>query len=85
MEECAEIVQVCAKAQRFGLDNVRPGSTEQNLDRLLDEFLDLRVAMSKLRNHVKYDYPIEMPNFQLKSDKFDTYYEVSKNMGMVTE
>ena len=82
MEECGEVIQVCAKAQRFGLDNIRPGSEVTNLDKILDEFQDLRVAMNKLRHYAKFDYPLD-DSFDIKSKKFDEYYAMSKNMGFV--
>ena len=41
MEECGEIIQRAAKIQRFGLEEIQDGHSENNQQRLQAELTDL--------------------------------------------
>lgn len=43
-EECAEVAQRVSKALRFGLDEVQPGQSLTNAERILSELVDLRAV-----------------------------------------
>lgn len=45
MEECAEVAQRVSKAQRFGMDEVQPGQTLTNRERIIQEYYDLRAVL----------------------------------------
>lgn len=47
-EECAEIIQRVTKALRFGLDEVEPGQTLTNADRIAGELADLDGVLQML-------------------------------------
>ena len=48
-EECAEVAQRATKALRFGLAETQPGQPDDNARRLMDELVDLRIALILLQ------------------------------------
>lgn len=47
-EECAEVIQILAKIQRFGEDSCYPGESKNNLDRLHEEIADILAVVDLL-------------------------------------
>jgi NTP pyrophosphatase (non-canonical NTP hydrolase) len=54
-EECAEVIQVCMKIQRFGLDNHNPLKKHKktNRDRIADEIADVENAIKHMRDWIE--------------------------------
>ncbi len=48
MEEAAEVAHRASKALRFGTDEVQPGQPHTNIDRVLNEFIDLLAAFEMI-------------------------------------
>lgn len=48
-EECAEVAHRASKAARFGIDEVKPGESLTNEDRLLAELNDLLAVVEMLQ------------------------------------
>lgn len=59
-EECAELIQILTKIQRFGLTDYNPNTGVKNCDLLLQETADVEVCIEQLRKK------IEMPIWLLK-------------------
>ena len=47
-EECAEVIQVLCKIQRFGISDHRPDEKLTNLDKLHQEVADVQVCIENL-------------------------------------
>lgn len=47
-EECAEVAQRASKALRFGDDEIQPGQQLTNLERIIDEVIDVVAVLSML-------------------------------------
>ena len=45
VEECAEVAQQLTKVLRFGLDEIEPGQTLTNRERIYAEYCDLRAVL----------------------------------------
>ena len=52
-EECAEVVQACTKAIRFGLNNHHPNRNTTNADEILTEFYQLEAVIEELQRDGK--------------------------------
>ncbi len=50
-EECAEVVQRCTKALRFGLEEVQEGQLLDNRERLIYELNDILAVIELLEEH----------------------------------
>lgn len=68
MEECAEVIQAVTKANRFGYDFIKPGTTKTNRDHLAEELGDLLAMVSLCHDFGIVEFEKVM---QAKSDKFD--------------
>lgn len=44
IEECAEVIKIGTKAQRFGLNDLHPVKQKKNIDLLVDELADVKQA-----------------------------------------
>lgn len=56
IEECSELIQIIAKAKRFGLDSHHPKDpSKTNRDLILAEMEDVRDAISEYRGEI-YTY-----------------------------
>lgn len=79
-EECAEVSQMVSKCLRFGMDNIKPGETLNNKERLIDELEDIEAILHVLKAqdmlHVK-----ELSS--KKVSKVYKWYEISKEKGFV--
>lgn len=48
MEECSEVIKQASKQNRFGRDEVQPGQTETNAQRLREECMDVMLCLRYL-------------------------------------
>lgn len=48
MEECAEVIQTCSKALRFGIDDINPHNNKTNRELLEEELGDLKYWIEHL-------------------------------------
>ena len=83
-EECAEIQQICAKAQRFGLDSHHPDDPEmrQNIHKLKVEINDLFGVLEWLESMGHWDGRVEDKQLVLKKiTKLGTMMEISRSLG----
>lgn len=86
-EECSELSKACSKAIRFGVNATKPGSTETNRQRIIEEFKDVAAAI----DYLIFDQllPIEEAEMDYEFDKrrerIDKYLQVSKDLGIYKE
>ena len=83
MEECAEITQRAAKAQRFGLTEVQPGQDLDNETRLLHEFHDLVATMMLLFPDVLLNLDKQRLHDHLQ--QIEKFMDYSRSLGILTE
>lgn len=58
-EECAEVIQAISKINRFGIENLKPGTEKNNRQHLEEEIGDL-LAMVEILEQAKVVNPIEL-------------------------
>jgi hypothetical protein len=86
-EECAEIAQRLTKALRFGIDEVQPGQTLSNRERLVQELADLQGALVMLEEAGLIVYPSPQnwrAMIYVKQEKIEKFLEYSKTVGTLT-
>jgi hypothetical protein len=84
-EECAEIIKVVSKIERFGFYNAHPKNNNiDNLTLLAQEFGDLLGAIDKFKDlhltaeaSAHFDAEAELTR-RIKPQRIDKFYEVSK-------
>lgn len=81
-EECNEIGKRCAKAVRFGLDQIQPEQIQTNRERIMDEYVDLIAVMDQLGFTLSQVFDEQV---QRKQDKVEKYLELSRAQGVLTE
>ena len=77
-EEANEVAQRAMKAQRFGLDEIQPGQSLSNFERLFAEFTDLTAVMGMLQdetNHRALVKPLDVDAKQAKVRQYINYAE----------
>lgn len=52
-EECAEVIQICMKINRFGIDSYHPVSKLTNSALLTSEIIDLQRRLNETREWLK--------------------------------
>lgn len=77
-EECAETAQATTKALRFGLNNIKPGQEQSNLDRLADELEDIKVIIGMLEDNgvvliPRYESAMKVARKREKVTRFMAY------------
>lgn len=85
-EECAEIQQICAKAQRFGLKSYHPDDPEmkQNIDKLKTEINDLFGVIDWLEAIGLWGGKVEDKDLILKKlKKLDRMMKISRKLGQL--
>jgi hypothetical protein len=85
MEECAEVQQRLSKILRFGLLEVQPGQTQTNLDRLYEEFYDLRAVLGMCGFDVWTNTPASQTAEGTKIQKVERYLRYSAACGTLVE
>ncbi len=91
-EEAGEIVQVCSKINRFGLDSVKPGDPDQKTTRtrLIEELNDIRAIALLLKEYLEEEgrggfEGFDSPEFIAKrQEKFLYFAKISKELGRLT-
>ncbi|HWL50792.1 MAG TPA: hypothetical protein VNQ90_00045 [Chthoniobacteraceae bacterium] len=83
-EECMEVAQRCSKALRFGLDEVQPGQSLTNSQRITEEFGDLLGAFELLHQKAEVARPSEIAVMN-KIDKIEVFMGYSRQCGTLTE
>ena len=56
-EECAEVIHLVCKAQRFGLGDFHPETKEKNIDGILRELNDVQEAKQDLLRIIRSTQP----------------------------
>lgn len=80
-EECAEVAQRASKAARFGMDEVEPGQSLNNAQRLMVEVNDLYAALKMLDDEgVIYPNP-DFDAIDAKIAKVEKFLEYSRCCG----
>jgi NTP pyrophosphatase (non-canonical NTP hydrolase) len=82
-EECAEVAQRTSKALRFGLDEVQPGQTETNAQRISGELADVFAAVDMLINEGVIAYP-DIARTLAKQKKVEEFLRYSAECGTLT-
>ena len=60
-EECAEVIQMVCKIERFGLLNYHPDDPKQtpNLKLLLAEIADVKEVLAEVEKDYQYEFELE--------------------------
>lgn len=71
-EECAEVIQVCMKIQRFGLDDHNPLKKQRktNRERIAEEISDVEIAIENMREWVE-SIPIGSQIFRDQEENYE--------------
>lgn len=84
-EESAEIAQMAQKTSQFGLDEVCPGLTASNAERLHREIDDMLTIVDMLNIEFGFNYCPDMDHVAAKKVKVEKYYEYAKSLGTIRE
>lgn len=77
-EECAEVAQRVSKALRFGLDEVQPGQSLTNAERIVGELVDLNAVVVMLVTRMTIPpLPGAAGPYEAKRAKVSKYLEYS--------
>ncbi|MEM6746788.1 MAG: hypothetical protein AAF608_05160 [Pseudomonadota bacterium] len=82
-EEAAEVAQATIKAIRFGLQEVKEGTTTTNAQRLNGELQDLMGILTMLNDETSLDYHTDLDAVLAKRERVEKYYAYSKSIGEV--
>jgi len=83
-EECAEVAQRASKALRFGLEEIQPGQTLTNAQRIMEEYDDLRAVVELCSVRGMMPMPDDW-RVKAKQQKIDQYLRYSQQQGTLTE
>lgn len=83
MEECCEIGQRASKAKRFGIDEIQPGQSLSNAERIMGEYADL-VAMIHMLQDRKLLPGLDFRLVEAKKEKVAHFLEYSRQQGTLT-
>jgi hypothetical protein len=87
-EECAEVAQRLSKALRFGLDEVQPGQSLTNRERIRYEYSDLAAVLEMIDPPTPSGGRIHPPSGKAmdeKRAKVETFLAYSAQQGTLTE
>lgn len=83
-EECAEVAQRVSKALRFTAEEVQPGNTYNNAERITKELVDLHAVTEMLVAEGVLTNPyIENADIEQKKQKVELYMKYSENLETV--
>lgn len=80
-EECAEIAQRASKAARFGLGEIQYGQDQNNAQRLVAEYADLRGVIELLEEDGHLVIPDLRPLIDAKKAKVEKFLLYSAECG----
>lgn len=83
MEECAEVAHRLSKALRFGMEEIQPGQSLTNRERILLEFYDLQAAMDLLGFSCCDNSDTAKACRWVKQAKIEKYLDYSRQCGTV--
>lgn len=83
-EECAEVHQRCAKALRFGMDEIQIGQPYTNGGRILQELDDL-IAVAEMVFKCPIQNILSRPAIEAKKVKVEKYLIYSGQCGKLSE
>jgi NTP pyrophosphatase (non-canonical NTP hydrolase) len=79
MEECAEVIQVCSKIMRFGIDDTNPQLQITNRKHLEVELGDVQAMIGILMQQKTVD-PIQLAlNHLKKLEKLEKWYDLDNS------
>ncbi len=87
-EECAEVAQRAVKILRFGKDEIQPGETMKNSERLTNEYLDLATIYGMLAKEGvlrPLDKVEDEKYAEEKILKVEKYLKYSAELGILVE
>lgn len=79
-EECNEVAQRVSKALRFGLEEIEPGQSLNNVERIEQEFADLTAVYEML-----YLSDPDETDKETKKAKVEKYLQYSNLLGTLNE
>lgn len=85
IEECAEVIQRCTKAKRFGLDEVQPEQSLSNERRIIQELCDVIGTADLLMAPEPNSTWIDPALVQRKKRQVEHFLEYSKQCGTLDE
>lgn len=77
VEECAELIKACTKAERFGLDDRHPRTGVANRDQLIEEAGDVLAHIAMLLNEAGVDGARVRERAEFKQSKFCSHHNLS--------
>ena len=81
-EECNEVAQRASKALRFGIHEVQPGQTANNLERLRLELADLFAIIEMVEDETGFElYGGTGSEIEAKKKKVEKFLELSRKEG----
>ena len=83
-EEAGEIIQACAKALRFGLDDGYPGTDRTNAGDIDIECTHLWTVRKMLADRGVFPVPVDRGVFEDKEDKVIAFMQYAKDRGTIS-
>lgn len=80
-EECAEVIQRVSKANRFGLEEIQPGQTFTNAQRICQEICDLYAVVEMLEDCGALKGVVDVDHIQAKKAKVEEFMEYARQCG----
>lgn len=83
-EECSEVSHRISKALRFGLNEIEPGQSFNNSERINQELCDLLGVVDMITREKHID-PIMLADVNKKRDRVEKYLKYSREQGTLTD
>lgn len=84
-EECGEVQQVLGKIDRFGLNDIKPGTDQPNWEKLRIEVHDIMAVYEMYCNEVGYKPELSRHLIKLKKEKVEELMIYSRSVGLLEE
>lgn len=78
-EEASEIAQIALKTAQFGLEEVKPGQSLTNRERMYHELDDLNAMVALLNKEFNFEYEPSSTRQLIKIVKVEDYYQYSRD------
>lgn len=82
-EEAAEVAQRATKASRFGTEEIQPGKTFTNAERIGHEMTDLVAVVEMLEAEGVRIYYMDVIGIERKKEKVEKFYDYAIQCGTV--